>query len=111
MAKRLPLTHAMKRLNKRLEGQTGTTIQTARVTNRNPSGGNSATYTVDFRGTASQGFTTTGGDFEPGATVMARTNAGGSGDPQIVGDAPTNKKATQSEQAIDIAILDDVNLL
>ena len=70
MAKRLPLTHAMKRLNQRLEGQTGTTIRTARVTNRNPSGGNSATYTLDSRGSASQGWTTTGGDFEPGQTVM-----------------------------------------
>jgi len=111
MAKRLPLTHAMKRLNKRLEGQTGTTIQTARVTNRNPTGGNAASYTVDFKGTASQGFTTTGGDYEPGQTIMARVNNGGSGEPQIIGNAPTNKKATQGEMAIDTAILDDVSLL
>lgn len=100
--RRLPFTHLQKVMAERAAQQRGLEVTTGTINSRRPAGSAGASYSAQFKGGGGSGLTTLAGDFEPGQSVVIARHGPGALTYQILGAAPTNKRATQTETMRDI---------
>ncbi len=100
--RRLPFTHLQKVMSERSVQQRGLEVTTGIIGSRRPAGSSGASYSAQFKGGGGTGMTTLAGDYEPGASVVIARHGPGALTYQILGAAPTNKRATQGETMRDI---------
>lgn len=100
--RRLPFTHLQKVMAERSAQQRGLEVTTGQINGRRPAGSSGASYSATFKGGGGTGLTTLAGDYEPGQSVVIARHGPGALTYQILGGAPTNKRATHTESMRDI---------